>query len=186
MAVWLIVLIIVAVVVLVVLATMLIRRRRTERLRQQFGPEYERTVAERGRARDAESDLEARQRRRAEFDIRPLPRDAQVRYGNAWQDVQKQFVDRPHDALQEANRLVIEVMNARGYPMADFEQRAADVSVDHPTVVKDYRAAHEIAEADLAGIASTEDMRRAMVHYRSLFGELLEGGAEPRRSTEVP
>lgn len=187
MPVWLIVVIIVAVVVvLVLLAMMLIRRRRTERLRQQFGPEYGHTVAERGRVRRAESDLEARQQRRAALDIRPLSHDVQVRYANDWQDIQKQFVDRPHQAVQEANRLVIEVMSARGYPMADFEQRAADVSVDHPTVVKNYRAAHAIAEADLAGIATTEDMRQAMVHYRSLFEELLKGGAEPRRSTEVP
>jgi hypothetical protein len=186
---WLIVLIIVLVIVVAVAAYFALRfgqRRRTEQLRGQFGPEYDRAVAERGDRGGAEADLVERQRRRQQLDIRPLDPDARARYADAWRAAQTQFVDRPGDAVQRANRLVIEVMRERGYPVDDFERRAADVSVDHPTVVDNYRAAHAIAEANVAGTATTEELRRAVVHYRVLFGELLEDGEEPRQSTEVP
>jgi hypothetical protein len=186
---WLIVLIIVLVIVVAVGAYFALRfgqRRRTEQLRGQFGPEYDRAVAERGDRGGAEADLVERQRRRQQLDIRPLDPDARARYADAWRAAQTQFVDRPGDAVQRANRLVIEVMRERGYPVDDFERRAADVSVDHPTVVDNYRAAHAIAEANVAGTATTEELRRAVVHYRVLFGELLEDGEEPRQSTEVP
>ncbi len=186
---WLIVLIIILVIVAAVAAYLAVRfgqRRRTEQLRGQFGPEYDRAVTERGDAGGAEADLVGRRRRRQQLDIRPLDSDARAKYADAWRATQTQFVDRPGDAVQEANRLVIEVMRERGYPVDDFERRAADVSVDHPTVVDNYRAAHAIAEANVAGTATTEDLRRALVHYRALFGELLEDGEEPRRSEEMP
>ncbi len=183
---WLIVLIIVvAVAILLYVAWVTVRRRRTDRLRGQFGPEYERTVAERGDARAAESDLEARRRRREQLDIRPLTPSARARYADAWHAAQTRFVDTPNEAVREADVLVMEVMRERGYPTDDFEQRAADVSVDHPNLVSNYRKAHTIAQASADGSATTEDLRRAMVHYRSLFEELLEGGDEPRRTAEV-
>ncbi len=172
---WLIVLIILVVLAIVAyLAVMLMQRRRTEQLRDQFGPEYDRTVAERGDVRGAESDLAERRSRRERLEIRPLSADARSRYADAWRVTQTRFVDQPDDAVQEANRLVMAVMRERGYPVDDFEQQAADVSVDHPAVVENYRAAHAIAEANLAGTATTEDLRQAMVHYRALFEELLE------------
>jgi len=183
---WLIALIIIVLVAVVAyLAIRFAQRRRTEQLRGQFGPEYDRAVAERGDVRGAETDLAERRRRREQLDIHPLTPDVRARYADAWRATQTHFVDRPGDAVQEANQLVVEVMRERGYPVDDFEQRAADVSVDHPAVVENYRAAHTIAEANLAGNATTEDLRRAVVHYRALFEELLEDDEEQRRSVEV-
>jgi hypothetical protein len=167
--------VIAAVVLLVVLGAVLgvRRKRRTGFLRGAFGPEYERTVADVGGRKEAESELEARQQRRAEMDLRPLDPTARERYQRAWQQTQAQFVDSPAKATREADLLVAEVMRDRGYPMEDFDQRAADISVDHPDVVENYRAAHGVSLANDQGNASTEDLRRAMVHYRSLFDELL-------------
>jgi hypothetical protein len=152
------------------------RRRRTARLREAFGPEYDRAVHATGGQREAESELDARQKRRAELDIRPLDPMARQRHAEAWRVAQERFVDSPGDAVREADRLVIVVMRERGYPTEDFETRAADVSVDHPRVVENYRAAHRIAQANEGDGAETEDLRQAMVHYRTLFQELLGVG----------
>ena len=151
-----------------------LRRRRSETLRTRFGSEYDRMVHTTGNVKTAEAKLEARTRRVASLNIRPLsPEDAR-RYGDAWRRVQERFVDDPRGAVTEADRLVGEVMNARGYPLGDFEQRVEDISVDHPGVVMNYRAARDIAQAHARGEASTEDLRQAMVHYRALFSDLLD------------
>jgi hypothetical protein len=149
-------------------------RMRSQKLRQRFGPEYDRTIREEGSIRKAEAALEARARRVAKLDIRPLsPADAD-RFDSAWRAVQARFVDDPRGAVTEADRLVGELMAARGYPVGEFEQRVADISVDHPDVVVNYRAAREIAVLHAEGKANTEDLRQAMVHYRALFRDLLE------------
>lgn len=172
---WAVVLIIVAVVVLAaVVAWAVMSRRRTQHLEERFGPEYRRAVAERGDQRDAEAELRERERRREKLEIRPLEPGARERYLESWRAVQARFVDDPEGTIGEADALVTEVMRERGYPMEDFEQRTADISVDHPEVVENYRAAHRISLASARGQASTEDLRQATVHYRALFEELLE------------
>jgi hypothetical protein len=149
------------------------QRNRSRELREQFGPEYYKTVAESDSKRDAESQLMARRERREQLDIRPLPEPARRRYTDGWREIQALFVDDPGRAFQEADRLVVAVMRERGYPMDDFEQRVADVSVDHPDVVEHYRDAERIARANERGGTQTEDLRQGMVHYRALFQELL-------------
>lgn len=148
-------------------------RRRTH-LRERFGPEYERAVVDIGDRRQAERELERREERVRSLDIRPLAPEQRARFADRWRRVQAQFVDSPTEAIRDADRLVMEAMEARGYPVGDFEQRAADVSVDHPRVVENYRAARDIALRSSRGEASTEDLRQAMVHYRALFEDLLE------------
>jgi hypothetical protein len=176
MATWIWVVIAVAVVLcLVVIAQMAFGRRRTQKLQERFGPEYARTARASGGRRDAEKELAAREERHDNLNIRALPPDARRRYAIAWQDVQAEFVDSPIDAVSHADGLVSQVMSDRGYPMDDFDQRAADVSVDHPVVVENYRAAHRIVYAMGHGEASTEEERVAMQHFRALFDELLAG-----------
>lgn len=175
--VWVLIAVVVAVVVAVAVFQALAKRR-TERLRGRFGPEYDR-VTERADSRaDAEAELAAREERRRRLDIRPLPEAARGRYLEEWRATQAQFVDDPAGAVAGADRLIQSVMADRGYPVEDFEQRAADVSVDHPQVVENYRHGHRLAEASAAGSGSTEDLRQAMRHYRNLFDELLEPGAD--------
>jgi len=177
----LLVAILVVVILLALLAFFAGRQRRSRKLQDKFGPEYDRTVEQAGDRRAAEADLLERADRRAELNIVPLEPEARDRYIEAWRSTQAQFVDEPAQATREADRLITSVMRDRGYPVDDFEQRAADVSVDHPQVVDDYRAAHAIAAANERSEASTEDLRQALVHYRSLFEELLDvGRAEPR------
>jgi hypothetical protein len=172
---WAVVVIVLAVVVLAgVAAWVVLGKRRTQHLREQFGPEYRRTVAERGDQRDAETELRERERRREKLQIRPLERAARERYVESWRGVQARFVDDPEGTIGEADALVTAVMRERGYPIEDFEQRTADISVDHPEVVENYRAAHRISLASAEGRATTEDLRRATVHYRALFEELLD------------
>jgi cytoskeletal protein RodZ len=166
--------ILVAVVIVVLLAVLLAQRRRTQRLQQQFGPEYQRTVARAGDQRTAESDLAAREQRRRELDIVALEPAARARYLEAWRATQGKFVDDPAAATREADVLVARVMRDRGYPVDDFDQQAADVSVDHPQVAENYRAAHAVFQANEQGLASTDDLRQAFVHYRSLFAQLLD------------
>jgi hypothetical protein len=161
------------VVAVVIAAILLIGRYRSRRLQETFGPEYERTVRETDDRRRAEAELEARKRRVEDFDIREIPADEAARYASAWKAVQARFVDDPPGAVGEADRLVGEAMAARGYPVGDFEQRAADLSVGHASVVEHYREAHALAGRQAAGQADTEDLRRAMVHYRALFSDLL-------------
>jgi hypothetical protein len=150
------------------------RRRRTDRLRQQFGPEYDRTVAESGEQQVAEKELVARKRNRDKLDIRPLSRDALQAYSHRWRQVQTAFVDSPSTALDDADRLLTDVMRERGYPVDDFDQRAADISVDHPAVVENYRSAHAIHRSKQNGDNNTENQRQAFVHYRALFDKLLD------------
>jgi hypothetical protein len=171
---WVWIVIVVAVLAIAFAAYMMISRRRTGALREQFGPEYDKTVDESGGRRAAESELKDRVDRRQELDIRPLAPASADRYAGEWRDVQARFVDSPGIAVGEADRLVIAVLRERGYPMDDFEQRAADISVDHADVVENYRAAHGISLANDQDRASTEDLRQAMVHYRTLFERLLE------------
>jgi len=170
----LLVAILIVLALLVVLALFAGRRRRSRKLREQFGPEYDRTVAEAGDRKEAESRLQERTARRQGLDVVPLDPADRDRYVEAWRQTQARFVDEPAEATREADRLITAVMRQRGYPIDDFEQRAADISVDHPQVVDDYRAAQAIASANERSEASTEDLRQALVHYRSLFEELLE------------
>jgi len=170
----LIVLAVVALVAIAAAAWFFMQKRRTEQLREGFGPEYERAVRETGDRTKAERELEARRERVEALRIRPLSAEQQQRFAGAWRQTQARFVDDPGGAVGEADNLIGEVMQARGYPVGDFEQRAADISVDHPEVVTNYRAAHRIAGAQERGEAGTEDLRQAMVHYRALFEELLE------------
>ena len=151
----------------------LLRKRKTERLRTRFGPEYARTVAESGGRRQGEAGLQEREKRVKGFAIRPLaPKDREV-YIESWRKVQAQFVDDPKGSVTQADQLLGAVMSTRGYSVSDFEQRSADISVDHPLVVENYRTAHEIAVRHARGQASTEDLRQAMIHYRTLFDELV-------------
>ncbi len=165
------------IIVLVLVAALVFvfsRQRRTARLRDQFGPEYERTVGETGSRHAAEAELEERRDRLEELEIAPLDAAARERYLERWHLVQAKFVDSPTEATRAADQLINEVMRDRGYPVEEFEQRAADISVDHAQVVDDYRAAHAVAEANERSEASTEDLRQALVHYRSLFEDLLD------------
>lgn len=161
------------------------RNRRSEELQSRFGPEYERTLAERGNQREAERELEHRAERVEHLDIRPLTTAERDRYAELWNSTQARFVDDPVGAADEADQLVGEVMGARGYPVGDFEQRAADVSVKHPHVVEHYRAAHRIALSNSRGDADTEQLRQVLMHFRALFEDLLEtgtpAGTEARR-----
>lgn len=169
------------VVVVLLVAGVLISRQmnRSRGLRSRFGPEYDRLMAEKGNARRAEAELAQRARRVEHLPIRPLPRDVSTRYAQRWNEQQARFVEEPRAAITEADHLVVEVMRERGYPVGEFEQRAADISVDHPRVVQNYRAAHAIALREEAGQATTEDLRAAMLYYRDLFRELLEDPEPP-------
>jgi hypothetical protein len=173
--------ILVVLVVIVLLAVVVGQRRRTGRLQQQFGPEYQRTVARAGDQRSAEADLAAREQRRRELNIVALEPAARDRYLEAWRVTQGRFVDDPAAATREADLLVAQVMRDRGYPVDDFDQRAADISVDHPQVAENYRGAHAIYQTNEQGLASTDDLRQAFVHYRSLFSELLDVEGDDRK-----
>jgi hypothetical protein len=162
------------------------QRRRSESLREHFGPEYERALAQHGDRGRAERELLQRQKRRDALDIRLLSREQCVRFGARWAEVQQRFVDEPSGAVNEADGLVTEVMRSRGYPMADFEQRVADLSVEHANVIDHYRAARALVMADENGQAGTEDLRQAMVHYRALFNDLLRSEQAERADDARP
>ena len=149
------------------------RRQQTEQLREKFGSEYDYTVSKVGDQRQAEAELEKREERVEALEIQALSPEERSRFLERWKETQARFVDEPAQAVNDADRLIQEAMMESGFPVADFEQRAADISVMHPGVVSDYRAAHEIAMNNERGEASTEDLRQAMVHYRSLFEDLL-------------
>jgi hypothetical protein len=182
---WIVIaLVVVAIVALV--ALVLRQQRRHAELRESFGAEYERAVAHEGDVRRGESDLLARRERRAKLDIRPLSPSSRDSYLQSWEQTQARFVDNPAGALSQADALITQVMEERGYPMDDFERRAEDVSVDHPDVVQHYRAAHDIsirlddaAAGPPTSRVSTEDLRQGLVHYRALFHELLEPDQDP-------
>ena len=181
---WIILLGILAVVLLAVaIGYISQRQRQSKRLRQRFGAEYDRAVTEFGRNK-AEAELKAREKRVEKLTIIPLaPADA-ARFTQAWTALQGRFIDNPKGVVVEADHLVRELMLKRGYPMGDFEMRAADISVDHPAVVENYRAAQAIAVRDERGEADTEELRKAVVHYRTLFDELL--GERPAKRVEPP
>lgn len=172
---WVWVLIVVAaVIVLAVVVWRAMTARRSRQLQDRFGPEYNRTLDSSDSKRDAEAELRARQERREQLDIRPLPAAARDRYVDEWQRVQALFVDDPQGAVHDGDMLIQSVMRDRGYPVDDFEQRSADVSVDHPRVVENYRQGHQLANASARGDGTTEDLRQAMRHYRALFEELVD------------
>ena len=169
-----------AVLVVAALIRQAMARQRTSRLKGQFGPEYDRTVETTDSRRKAESELAAREERREQLTIRPLSPTTRARYLQSWRSVQAQFVDDPATAVASADSLIQSVMLERGYPVEDFDQRAADVSVDHPHVVENYREGHRLAQRGQDGDNATEDLRQAMRLYRALFDELLDGdGDEP-------
>ena len=172
---WIVVAVLVTIAILAAVAWMIVQRRRSESLRAQFGPEYARELERTRDRRRVEEKLEDRRERVEHLHIRPLtPRD-RAHFIESWRMVQAQFVDNPGAAIAEADRLLADVMSTRGYPAAnaDFEQRAADISVDHPIVVKNYRTAHTIAALHSRGRATTEELRQATIHYRSVFEELI-------------
>ena len=178
------VIVIVAVIIIAAIAWSVYVRRRREGLRDRFGPEYGHVVDETGSERKAASVLEERQERVDNLDIHPLTPDEADRFSARWREVQAKFVDNPQLATGEADDLVQQVMGARGYPVADFETRAADISVHHPTVVEHYRSAHAVADQAFRGEASTEDLRQALIHYRALFEDLLETTPGARRGED--
>jgi len=158
------------------------RNRQTTALQSRFGPEYDRALSTHHDQRQAERELKEREERVDHLNVRPLDREERDSFADRWQTVQAQFVDDPTAATDDADQLVGEVMAARGYPVGDFEQRAADVSVNHPRVVEHYRVAHEIAMRSARGNADTEELRQALVHFRALFEDLLEVEAPAART----
>ena len=179
--VWIVIAVVAVIVVLGVLwgAT---RTRRTRSLQDRFGREYDRTVEHSGDRREAEQELIEREKRHEELQLKPLSQEQRDRYVDEWQNVQGRFVDDPAGAVSDADALVQRVMQERGYPVDDFEQRAADISVEHPDVVERYRTAHGIAQASERGEASTEDLRHSVRHYRALFEVLLESSGDREES----
>lgn len=179
MATWVWVVIAIAVVVAVALVAVGARNRRTAALRDRFGPEYDRVVENRDDRRAAEADLRAREKQRAQFDVKPLPEATRLRFAGEWRDVQERFIDQPAQAAAAADTLITRVMEAQGYPMKDFDAQAELVSVDHPNTVENYRFAHAVQQrsqtqqGSQTQQASTEDLREALLRYRSLFDELL-------------
>ena len=174
--------IVVLIVLIAVVLTVTMRRRR--RLRERFGPEYDRTVEDKGSRRAAEHDLDARENRHDSLDIRPLPNAARDRYQQSWSDVQEEFVDRPEEAVGKADRLVTALMRERGYPTEGYEQQMRDLSVEHGRTLEHYRTAHDTLALSSSEPVTTEQLRGAMVHYRALFEELLAGSdrRDPDRS----
>jgi hypothetical protein len=175
-------------VLALVVALVVWRKRSAQRsllLREHFGPEYDRVLAQHKNRARAEKELSLRHKRVEKLNIQQLSAEQCARFGSAWSELQQRFVDDPSAAVSEADRLVKEVMSARGYPMSDFEQRVADLSVEHASVLNHYRSARAIAETSARGEASTEDLRQAMVHYRALFTDLLQVQAQyaPRLSS---
>jgi len=180
---------IVALIAVIAWASAQRRRKESLRLQQRFGAEYVRLVNEVGRPK-AEAELAAREKRVASLTLEPLPPADAAKFRDAWVAIQARFVDDPKTSVVEADHLVYDLMAKRGYPMGDFERRAADISVDHPAVVSNYRAARAIALRDERGETTTEELRKAVVHYRALFQELLEvrdpqPQVVPRRTVSV-
>jgi len=175
---------IIVVAVLVVGAILWSRRARSEHLRDHFGPEYDRAVEAKGDRAKAEAELAEREKRVEKLDIRPLEPSERREFTHRWADVQARFVDDPTRAVAFADALLADVMKARGYPVSDFDQRAGDISVDHPIVVDHYHKAHDIAVRHERGQANTEDLRQAMIHYRALFDNLVGAEAPAAREAE--
>jgi hypothetical protein len=173
MAAWVWIVVVIAVVVVVALVAVMARNRRTAMLRGRFGPEYDRAVENREDRRAAEAELLARQKQRAQFDVKPLPEADRLRFAVEWRELQERFLDEPAESADAADALVTRVMEERGYPMRDFDTQADLVSVDYPQTVENYRIAHAVQQRSQAQQASTEELREALLRYRSLFDELL-------------
>ena len=173
MATWVWVVIAIVVVVVIALVAVGARNRRTAMLRDRFGPEYDRVIENSDDRRAAEADLRGRERQRAQFDVKPLPEADRLRFANEWRELQERFVDQPAPAAAAADALVARVMEARGYPVRDFDAQADLVSVDYPDTVENYRFAHAVQLRSQTEQASTEELREALLRYRSLFDELL-------------
>jgi hypothetical protein len=176
----------VVVLAIALLAFRMHKRRRSAALREHFGPEYERALAQHGDRARAELELSGRKKHLQELDIRALSAEQCERFGAAWSEVQQDFIEDPGGAVIDADALVKEVLKACGYPVGNFEQRVADLSVEHANVVHHYRAARTIALDSAKGQAGTEDLRQAMVHYRSLFNDLLPAQEVSARLSEAP
>src|SRR3954454_12229970 len=172
------IIVVAAVVLVAIVVWRALAAKKTRSLQGRFGPEYDRALDSADSRRQAEADLKARAERRDELDIRPLAPGARERYSVEWQRVQARFVDDPDGAVRESDMLIQQAMSERGYPMDDFEQRAADISVAHADVVENYREGHRPPRAPLAGNGTSEDLRQAMHHYRAVFDALLEEGAD--------
>ena len=175
---------ILVVLVAAILIWLAVRRRQTGMLRDRFGDEYDRTLREEGRRDAAEAALQAREKRVRALEIRPLSAEERGAFAVEWREVRGVFVDSPPEAVLHADRMATKLMTVRGFPMADFERRYEDLTVDHPEVARHYRAGHQIAERHARGTATTEDLRQAMKHYEALFDELLadvDAGAARRR-----
>jgi hypothetical protein len=173
MATWIWIVIAIVVVIVVGLAVVGAGKRRTAVLRDRFGPEYDRAVENSDDRRAAEAELRAREKQRAQFDVKPLPEATRLQFAGEWRDLQERFLDEPAQATDAADTLITRVMEARGYPMKDFDAQVELVSVDHPDTVENYRFAHAVRERSLTQQASTEDLREALLRYRSLFDDLL-------------
>ena len=187
MATWVWIVIVIAVVVVIGLVAAQARRRRTTALRDRFGPEYDRAIQNHDGRRAAEADLRAREKERAQFNIEPLPEATRLQFADEWRVLQEQFIDQPAQAAAGADTLITRVMEAQGYPMKDFDAQAELVSVDHPETVENYRFAHAVQQRSGTQQASTEDLREALLRYRSLFEELLRpesNGAVTTSDTE--
>jgi hypothetical protein len=169
-----IIILIAAILALAIAGWLVIQKEKTRRLKKQFGPEYDRLIDQEKSPHRAEAMLLERQRRVEQYHIHRLTPEERDVFSSKWRATQEHFVDSPRDAVQQADSLVADAMQTRGYPMADFEQRAADLSVEHPMVVENYRIAHDLAQRDAQGSASTEDLRKAMQYYRILFEHVLD------------
>jgi hypothetical protein len=184
-----VIVLIVVIVVLVLAAAgvMLFQRRRTERLQEHYGPEYERTLSQAGDRRAGEAQLTEREKRHRELDIRDLRAEERDRFASSWAEIQREFVDDPKRAVRDADMLILEIMQSRGYPVGDdgddFERRAEDISVEHPEVVQRYREAHAVRDATESGSADTEQQRSAVTSYRSLIDALLGSPSDRHHSS---
>lgn len=167
------VVLVVVVVVLVAAAVLMFMRNRSKKLQERFGPEYDRAVRASGSRLKGEAELQKLEKRVGSYSIRPLSSADRDRFQQSWRSIQARFVDDPAGAFAQADDLLAEAMSARGYPMADFEQRAAEMSVDHGHVVENYRMGHAIALRQQQNQATTEELRQGMIHYRALFDELV-------------
>ncbi|GLY96717.1 hypothetical protein [Actinoplanes sp. NBRC 103695] len=172
-----VIVLVIVLLVLAVVAVLAVRATRRRKLQSTFGPEYDRVVADTGNRADAEKELQERQKRHAELELKELSPEASARYRSSWEEVQIQFVDSPGEAVSTADELVTRLVADRGYPTADYDDQLANLSVEHARTLSHYRDAHEISTRSRNGEASTEDLRQALVHYRALFADLL--GEEP-------
>jgi hypothetical protein len=175
--------IVLIIVALVIIAAIVygVQAGRRKKLQSTFGPEYDRVVADTGNRTEAEKELREREKRHAELELKALSPESQARYSAAWEEVQIQFVDNPSEAVGTADELVTRLISERGYPTGEYDDRLADLSVEHASTLQHYRDAHEISQRNTSGTASTEDLRQALVHYRALFADLL--GTDPVSTT---